>query len=82
MTRQALNDPTVNCCGRDAADCDCAPAREHIVPIRYRSFKEDGMTLSECLLCGAVMGCPPDCDKNYIRVLQDRIRELAREINR
>lgn len=20
---QALNDPTVTCCGRDAADCDC-----------------------------------------------------------
>lgn len=23
--RQALNDPTVSCCGRDIADCDCTP---------------------------------------------------------
>lgn len=24
-TAKALNDPTVECCGRDAADCDCPP---------------------------------------------------------
>lgn len=25
--QRALNDPTVECCGRDAADCDCAPVK-------------------------------------------------------
>lgn len=27
-TDKAFNDPTVDCCGRDAADCDCPPQYE------------------------------------------------------
>lgn len=28
--QRAFNDPTVDCCGRDAADCDCPPKKLRI----------------------------------------------------
>lgn len=35
FVRKSLNDPTVECCGRDAADCDCHP-----LAVMYAKVKE------------------------------------------
>lgn len=31
--KRALNDPIVDCCGRDAADCDCPPEQPYLTTL-------------------------------------------------
>lgn len=63
--QRAFNDPTVDCCNRDAADCDCPPKKMKIVTLvlieRTESFTRPwykGMTQDE--IVDAVKTQDPD----------------------